>query len=188
MDSIPYASAVRSVMYAMVGSRPDLAFAVGLVSRFMSKPNREHWEAVKCILWYLQGAMDVCLTFSKSDHFGIEGFSDPDYSTDLDKRRSMTGYVFQVGGNIMSWRSALQHVIALSTTEAEYMTLSEATKERLSVHPNASAQVNTSKITKVETLTICEIVTFVNNESAQLTMSREIPGGITEVRGPTSLI
>ncbi|KAJ4866791.1 hypothetical protein Rs2_51678 [Raphanus sativus] len=57
---------------------------------------------------------------------------------------------------------------------------------RLSVHPNASAQVNTSKITKVETLTICEIVTFVNNESAQLTMSREIPGGITEVRGPTS--
>lgn len=131
MDSIPYASAIRSVMYAMVGSRPDLAYAVGLVSKFMSKPNCEHWEAVKCILRYLQGAMDVCLTFSKSDHFGIEGFSDPDYSTDLDKRRSMTGYVFQVGGNIMSWRSALQHVIALSTTEAEYMTLSEATKEWL---------------------------------------------------------
>lgn len=66
MDSVPYASAVGSLMYVMVGSRPDLAFAVGLVSRFMSKPGREHWEAVKWILRYLQGAKEVCPTFTKS--------------------------------------------------------------------------------------------------------------------------
>lgn len=131
MDKIPYASAVGSLMYAMVGSRPDLAFAVGLVSRFMSKPSREHWEAVKWVMRYLQGAKDVCLTFTKSGHFDIEGFSDSDYSTDLDKRRSVTGYVFKVGGNTISLRSCLQHVVALSTTEAEYMALSEATKEGL---------------------------------------------------------
>ena len=66
MDSVPYASVVGSLMYDMVGSRPDLAFAVGLASRFVSKPSREHWEAVKWILRYLQGAKDVCLTFTKS--------------------------------------------------------------------------------------------------------------------------
>ena len=131
MDSVPYASAVGSLMYAMVGSRPDLAFAVGLVSRFMSKPSREHWEAVKWILRYLQGAKDVCLTFKRAGSFDVEGFCDSDYSTDLDKRRSVTGYVFKVGGNTVSWRSTLQHVVALSTTEAEYMALSEATKEGL---------------------------------------------------------
>ena len=76
-------------------------------------------------------ASEVCLTFTKSGHFEIEGFSDSDYSTDLDKRRSVTGYVFQVGGNTVSWRSTLQHVVALSTTEAEYMASSEATKEGL---------------------------------------------------------
>ena len=66
MDKIPYASAVGSLMYAMVGSRPDLAFAVGLVSMFMSKPSREHREAVKWVMRYLQGAKDVCLTFTKA--------------------------------------------------------------------------------------------------------------------------
>ena len=85
MDSVPYASVVGSLMHAMVGSRPDLAFAVGLVSRFMSKPSQEHWGAVKWIIRYLQRASEVCLTFTKSGHFEIEGFSDSDYSTDLDK-------------------------------------------------------------------------------------------------------
>lgn len=73
---------------------------------------------------YLQGASEVCLHFTKADHFDVEGFSDSDRSTDRDKRRSVTGYVFQVGGNTVSWRSALQHVVALSTIEAEYMALS----------------------------------------------------------------
>ena len=79
---------------------------------------------MKWILRYLQGAKDVCLTFTKSERFDIEGFCDSDYSTNLDKRRSVTGYVFKVGGNTVSWRSTLQHVVALSTTEAEYMALS----------------------------------------------------------------
>ena len=118
MDSVTYASVVGSLMYDMVGSRPDLAFAVGLVSRFVSKPSREHWEAVKWILRYLKGSKDVCLTFTKSENFEVEGFCDSDYSTDLDKRRSIIGYVFKVGGNTVSWRSTLHHVVALSTTYA----------------------------------------------------------------------
>ncbi|WZY93507.1 hypothetical protein YC2023_065836 [Brassica napus] len=133
MDDVLYANAVGSLMYAMVRSIPELAFVVGLVSRFKSKPSREHWGAVMWLLRYLHGATEVCLNFSKSGHFEIEGFSDLDYSTDLDKRISVTGYVFQVGGNTVSWRSSLQHVVALSTTEAEYIALSEATKEGLCI-------------------------------------------------------
>ncbi|CAL9238501.1 unnamed protein product [Arabidopsis halleri] len=129
MSSIPYASAVGSLMYAMIGSRPDLAYAICLVNRFIAKPGRDRWAAVKWILRYLKGATEVCLTFTRSDHMNIEGFCDSDYATDRDRSRSVSGYVFQVGGNTVSWRSSLQHVVALSTTEAEYMALTEAAKE-----------------------------------------------------------
>lgn len=131
MDTVPYASAVGSLMYAMIGSRPDLRFTICLASRFMANPGRDHWSAVKWILRYLKEATGVCLNFTKSEVFDIEGFSDSDYSSDLDKRRSVSGYVFRVGGNTVSWRSCLQQVVALSTTETEYMALAEATKEGL---------------------------------------------------------
>ena len=131
MNSIPYASAVGSLMYGMIGSRPDLAFAVGLVSRFMGRPGRVHWDAVKWILKYLKGSAKSCLTFKKHEKIDVQGFCDSDFAADLDKRRSVSGYVFKVGGNTISWRSTLQHVVALSTTEAEYMALTEAVKEAL---------------------------------------------------------
>ena len=131
MADIPYASAVGSIMYAMVGSRPDLGYAVGLISRFMSEPGREHWLAAKWVLRYLKGATRRCLTFTKHSEFSIQGFCDSDYATDLDRRRSVTGFVFQVWGNTVSWKSSLQDVVALSTTEAEYMALTTAAKEAI---------------------------------------------------------
>lgn len=131
MKNVPYASVVGSLMYAMVGSRPDLGFAVGLVCRFMSHPSREHWEAAKWILRYVRGTYDLCLTFRRSSELIVEGFSDSDYSTDLDKRRSVSGIVFKFGGNTVSWKSGLQSVVALSTTEAEYMALTLAVKEAI---------------------------------------------------------
>lgn len=131
MKDVPYASAVGSLMYAMVGSRPDLGFEVGFISRFMSYPSREHWEAVKWVLRYVAGAYDQCLTFKKSTEFKVEGYSDSDYSADLDKQRSVSGIVFKVGGNIVSWKSGLQSVVALSTTKAEFMALTLAVKEAI---------------------------------------------------------
>ncbi|KAL0758371.1 hypothetical protein Bca101_074521 [Brassica carinata] len=131
MSEVPYASAVGSLMYTMVGSRPDLCFAVGLISRYMSKPGRQHWEAVKWVMRYLQGALDSDLLFTKAEDFKVRGFCDADYATDLDRRRSVTGDVFQVGGNTISWRSGLQHIVALSTTESGYMALAKAFKEAL---------------------------------------------------------
>ncbi|CAA7016274.1 unnamed protein product [Microthlaspi erraticum] len=130
-EVIPYASVVGSIMYAMVGSRPDLAYGIGLVSRFMSKPGHIHWEAVKWLLRYIKGSVDLCLRFTKQKDIQIQGFCDSDYSADLDRRRSISGYVFTVGGNVVSWRSSLQRVAALSTTEAEYISLTEAVKEAI---------------------------------------------------------
>ena len=131
MEEVPYASAVGSIMYAMVGSRPDLAYAIGLVSRYMGKPGREHWAAVKWIMRYLRGAAGYSLVFTKGSDFLVRGFCDSDYAADQDKSRSISGFVFTVGGNTVSWRSCLQKVVALSTTEAEYISLSEASREAI---------------------------------------------------------
>lgn len=129
MEDIPYASAVGSIMYAMVGSRPDLVYAVGLVSRYMGRPSKDHWSAVKWIMRYVKGAASQCLTFTKGSNFLVKGFCDSDYAADIDKSRSISGFVFMVGGNTVSWRSCLQRAVTLSTTEAEYISLCEASRE-----------------------------------------------------------
>jgi len=121
MKSIPYANAVGSIMYSMIGSRPDLAYPVGMISRFMGKPIMTHWQAVKWVLRYVQGSLDTILRYKAEEEFKVIGYCDSDYSADLDKRRSITVYTFTVGGNVISWKSSLQPVVALSTTEAEYL-------------------------------------------------------------------
>lgn len=77
---------------------------------------------------YMKGTQETCLRFKKAEKFEIRGYCDSDYATDLDKRRSITDFVFNAGGNTISWKSGLQRVVALSTTEAEYMALTEAVK------------------------------------------------------------
>ena len=130
MDKVPYASAIGSLMYAMVCTRPDIAHAVGVVSRYMSNPGKQHWEAVKWILRYLRGTADYALCFKKSD-LGLEGFVDADMAGDVDGRKSTTGYVYTLGGTVVSWVSKLQKIVALSTTEAEYVAVTEASKEMI---------------------------------------------------------
>ncbi|KAM7469095.1 hypothetical protein LguiA_007278 [Lonicera macranthoides] len=131
MAQVPYASAVGSLMYAMVCTRPDIAQAVSIVSRFMANPGKQHWNAVKWILRYLQGTKNKGLVYQRTEGSIICGYVDSDYAGDLDKRRSTTGYVFTFSGGPISWRSMLQGVVALSTTEAEYIAATEAVKEAL---------------------------------------------------------
>jgi hypothetical protein len=130
MSKVPYSSAVGSLMYAMVCSRPDLSHALSVVSRYMANPGKEHWKAVQWIFRYLCGTSNACLQFGKSK-IGLLGYVDSDYAGDLDKRRSLTGYVFTIGGCAVSWKASLQATVALSTTEAEYMAISEACKEAI---------------------------------------------------------
>ena len=128
MAKVPYASAVGSLMYAMVCTRPDIAHAVGVVSRFMSNPGREHWEAVKWLLRYLKGTAKKALCFKGKDVF-LEGFVDADLGGCTDTCKSTTGFVFTMGGTAISWMSRLQKSVALSTTEAEYMAAAKVGKE-----------------------------------------------------------
>ncbi|KAG7563868.1 Integrase catalytic core [Arabidopsis suecica] len=131
VEQVPYSSAVGSLMYAMIGTRPDLAYAICLVRRYMSRPGSMHWEAVKWIMRYLKGSQDLNLVFTKEKEFRVTGYCDSDHAADLDKRRSISGYVFTFSGNIVIWKASLQPVVALSTTEAEYMALTEAAKEAI---------------------------------------------------------
>jgi hypothetical protein len=133
MYHVPYASAVDSLMYAMVCTRPDIAHAVGVLSRYMSKPGKEHLTAVKRVFRYLRGTVSYGLCYkgrSRLDRVvDIHGFVDADWAGDLDHRRSTSGYVFNLFGGAISWMSKRQVVVALSTTEFEYMAATHASKE-----------------------------------------------------------
>ncbi|GJX71625.1 hypothetical protein Tco_0308796 [Tanacetum coccineum] len=130
MDRVPYASAVGSLMYAMVCTRPDLAHAVGVVSRFLSNPGKKHWEAVKWIFRYLRGTSKLGITFGNGKPM-LVGFTDSDMAGNKDNMKSTSGYLMTFAGGAVSWQSRLQKCVALSTTEAEYMAATEACKELL---------------------------------------------------------
>jgi hypothetical protein len=130
MSRVPYSSAVGSLMYAMVCTRPDIAHAMGVVSRYMNNLGKEHWEEVKWILRYLRGTATHALCFGGSDTF-LQGYVDSYMVGDKDNRRSTTGYVFTIGGTTVSWISKLQKVVLLSTTEAEYVASTKASKEMI---------------------------------------------------------
>ena len=93
MSKVPYASAIGSLMYAMVCTRLDIAYAVGVVSKFMSRPGKQHWEAVKWILRYLKGSSDTCLCFTGAS-LKLQGYVDADFAGDINSRKSTTGFFF----------------------------------------------------------------------------------------------
>jgi hypothetical protein len=130
MSRVCYSSTVGSLMYVMVCKRPDIAHAMGVVSRYMNNPGKEHWEAVKWILRYLKGTTTHALCFGGSD-IVLQGYVDLDMAGDKYSRRSTTRYFFTVGGTIVSWISKLQKVVALSTKKVEYVAVKEASKEMI---------------------------------------------------------
>ena len=128
-DALPYREAVGILMYLMVGTRPDLAFAIGKQSRFVSCYGKEHWAAIKRVLRYVKGSMGKGLVFDKNSSCGLQGFSVADWAGDHETRRSTTGFTFIFGGAAVSWVSKLQKTVALSTMEAEYMALCKAQRK-----------------------------------------------------------
>ncbi|KAF3635083.1 hypothetical protein FXO38_24807 [Capsicum annuum] len=128
MEIIPYASAVRSLMYDMLSTRPDIVRSVGVVSRYMAKPGKEHWEVVKWLLRYLRGTSSTSLCFYNCKVI-MQGFVDADLSGDMDPSKSTFGYIYTIGSLVVILMSRLQKFVALSSIEAEYVTLDEAKKE-----------------------------------------------------------
>ncbi|XP_057994986.1 secreted RxLR effector protein 161-like [Hevea brasiliensis] len=130
MAKVPYASAIGSLMYAMLCTRPDIAYAISVTSRFQSNPGLEHWIVVKNILKYLRRTKDLFLIYGGGE-LQLEGFTDSDFQSDIDDRKFVSGFVFLCNGGTVCWKSSNQTTIADSTTEAEYVAACDATKEAI---------------------------------------------------------
>ncbi|XP_042056331.1 secreted RxLR effector protein 161-like [Salvia splendens] len=132
MDAIPYSNIIGSLMYLMICTRPDMAHAINATSRYMADYGRQHWSALKWTLRYLGGASNLGILFTdqgRAEEEALQGYCDSDYAASIDTRRSQTGYIFTLFGAAICWKSSLQNVVALSTTEAEYIALTSAVKE-----------------------------------------------------------
>ena len=127
MRNVPYREAVGSLMYAAIGTRPDITYAVTALSQYLQNPGRAHWEQVKRVIRYLKGTREYELKFGPSG--GVEGFTDANWGNDIDDRHSICGYVFTLNEGAISWSSKKQSVVALSSTEAEYIGITHAAKE-----------------------------------------------------------
>ena len=129
---VPYREAVGALLYIALCTRPDIAYAVASVARHCARPGQRHWVAVKRIMRYLSGTRSLGI---KYQHHGAEtvlhGYTDADYAGEIDSRRSTTGYVFFLAGGPITWKCQLQKTVALSTSEAEYLSLSSSTQEVL---------------------------------------------------------
>jgi len=128
--STPLASHFRLSQEQSPQTEEEIGHAVGVVSRFMSNPGKAHWEAVKWILRYLRGTTKKCLHFGKRE-MKVKGYVDADFAGEVNHRRSTTGYIFIVGTGTVSWMSRIQKIVALSTTEAEYVAVTEVSKEMI---------------------------------------------------------
>ena len=129
MKNIPYASVVGSLMYAQVCTRPDIAYAVGVLGRYQSNPGVDHWRAAKKVMRYLQGTKDYMLMYRQTDNLDLVGYSDADFAGCVDSRKSTSGYIFIMAGGAVSWRSVKQTLIATSTMEAEFVSCFQATSQ-----------------------------------------------------------
>ena len=125
MASVPYRELIGSLMYAAVATRPDIAHAVTALSQFLENPGHAHWQAAQRVVKYLKGTGDFGLTYGLADGVGMPagkpvGYTDADFASQ-EHRHSVSGYAFLVHGGAVSWSSKTQAVIALSSTEAEYI-------------------------------------------------------------------
>ena len=129
VNSVTYQLMVGSLLYAAIATRPDIAQAVGAVSKFNANPTEVHLSAVKRILRYLKGTDNLALKYQKTEDGKLTGYSDADYADDLDERHSTTENIFLMSGGPISWLSTKQAIVTLSTSEAEYVALSLAVQE-----------------------------------------------------------
>jgi hypothetical protein len=136
MKAKDYRGVVGSLLYLQMCTRPDIAFAVKDLSRFLDCPGLKHWQAAQHLLEYVKNTHHYGLRYTRpTGEIQLEGllhgYSDADWAGQVEDRRSTSGYVFKLAGGPISWQSKTQKSVALSTAEAEYMALSDAAKEAM---------------------------------------------------------
>jgi Reverse transcriptase (RNA-dependent DNA polymerase) len=129
-EKFKYSELVGGLLYLSVCTRPDIAYAVGALARFMAHPLVAHWEAAKDVVRYIKGTSAMGVTF-KGQGNTLVGYCDADYAGCVDTRKSTSGYVYLLNGGAVSWSSRMQPTVAVSTCEAEYMASAACVKEGL---------------------------------------------------------
>ena len=125
----PYRELVGSLMYLMVCTRPDIAFAISQLSRYTSNHGSGHWSALMHVIRYVKGSRSLGITYRADTQMYPRLYSDASYASDIDSSKSVSAYVSYVGGGPISWKSKLQSTTALSTCESEYIALCAAAQE-----------------------------------------------------------
>ncbi|GFY51383.1 retrovirus-related Pol polyprotein from transposon TNT 1-94 [Trichonephila inaurata madagascariensis] len=128
---VPYREAGGNLMFLAIVTRPDIVYAVGVLSQVLDKPQQIHWTMVKRILRYLNGTKRWGILYLGVSSATVESYSDSDYAGDPLTRRSTSGMVFKNNGGAIAWRNQRQNCIALSPTEAEFIASSQAAKEAI---------------------------------------------------------
>ncbi|KAL0345717.1 UNVERIFIED_CONTAM: Retrovirus-related Pol polyprotein from transposon TNT 1-94 [Sesamum radiatum] len=129
MFDIPYASVVSSMQYAVQWTRPDVAFAFSVTSRYQACAGEAHWTAVKTILKYLRRTKDMFLIYGGGE-FILEGYNDASFQSDEDDAKSQSGFVFKMNSGVVAWKSFKQDTTADSTTEVEYIATSKQLRKQ----------------------------------------------------------
>ncbi|XP_060201900.1 secreted RxLR effector protein 161-like [Lycium barbarum] len=127
-SQLDYARVLGSLMYIMNCTRPDIACVISKLSRYTSYPDQTHWMTMKRVLGYLQYTQDYALHYNKYSAI-IEGYSDANWITGSSEVKSTSGYVFTIGGGVVSLKSSKQTCIARSTMESEFIALDKAGEE-----------------------------------------------------------
>lgn len=130
VDEGYYRSLIGCLMY-LTATRPDILFAVSLLSRFMHCASEVHLRAAKRVLRFIKGSLDCGVKFEKSQNFKLSGFSDSDWGGSVDDMKSTSGYCFNLGSGVFSWCSKKQEIVAQSTAEAEFIAATAAANQAL---------------------------------------------------------
>ena len=126
----PYCSLIGALLWLSNGTWPDITFAVNRLISFMNSPTDIHWRAAQRILIYVRDTSSLSITLG-GDDLTLSGHSDSDWAEQREDRRSTTGFIFSLGKTPVSWKSRRQPTIALSSTEAEYMALTDSAREAI---------------------------------------------------------
>lgn len=155
--NVPYRELVGCLMYIMLGSRPDLCFAISFFSQYQNNYTFEHWKNLKNILRYLKHTKHHCLKYerAKTDNI-VSAYVDADFANDVNDRRSITGFGIKVLNNFVFWKTRKQSVVSLSSSESEYIALSDCTKECIFI---------TKLLSEILNKNVLPIVIYEDNQS-----------------------